>query len=79
LPRGTVLDEIAAERGLTPEQVALAWVLRREEVLAIPKAGTVEHVRANRAAQDLLLDDAALARLDVAFEPPRAKRALEML
>ncbi|AEA61844.1 aldo/keto reductase [Burkholderia gladioli] len=79
LPRGTVLDEIAAERGVTPEQVALAWVLRREEVLAIPKAGTVEHVRANRAAQDLLLDDAALARLDVAFEPPRAKRALEML
>ncbi|GAB7539020.1 aldo/keto reductase [Burkholderia sp. 3C] len=79
LPRGTVLDEIAAERGASPEQVALAWVLRREEVLAIPKAGTVEHVRANRAALDLLLDDAALARLDVAFRPPRRKQPLEML
>lgn len=79
LPCGTVLDDIAAERGVTPEQVALAWVLRRDEVLAIPKAGTVEHVRANRAALDLLLDDAALARLDVAFRPPRGKQPLEML
>lgn len=79
LPRGTVLDEIAAERGASPEQVALAWVLRREDVLAIPKAGTVEHVRANRAALDLVLDDAALARLDVAFRPPRRKQPLEML
>ncbi|MEK6350502.1 MAG: aldo/keto reductase [Burkholderia sp.] len=79
LPRGTVLDEIAAERGASPEQVALAWVLRRDEVLAIPKAGTIEHVRANRAALDLVLDDAALARLDVAFRPPRRKQPLEML
>ncbi|MBN3728674.1 aldo/keto reductase [Burkholderia sp. Ac-20379] len=79
LPRGTVLDDIAAERGVSPEQVALAWVLRRDDVLAIPKAGTVEHVRANRAALDLRLDDAALARLDVAFRPPRRKQPLEML
>lgn len=79
LPRGTVLDDIAAERGASPEQVALAWVLRRDEVMAIPKAGTVEHVRANRAALDLVLDDAALARLDVAFRPPRRKQPLEML
>ncbi|AJK47516.1 aldo/keto reductase [Burkholderia plantarii] len=79
LPKGTVLDEIARERDATPEQVALAWVLRRDDMIAIPKAGSVEHVRANRAALDLVIDDAALARLDVAFRPPREKQPLEML
>ncbi|MFY4698091.1 aldo/keto reductase [Burkholderia glumae] len=79
LPKGTVLDEIARERDATPQQVALAWVLRRDDMIAIPKAGDVEHVRANRAALDLVIDDAALARLDVAFRPPREKQALEML
>ena len=36
----------------TPAQVALAWVLRQPGVMAIPKAGNVEHVRENHAALD---------------------------
>lgn len=73
------LAKIAADRGVAPLQVALAWVLRRPQVIAIPKASTAEHVRQNRAAHDLVLTEAELAALDAAFPPPTRKRSLEML
>ncbi|WP_063532798.1 aldo/keto reductase [Burkholderia sp. MSMB1589WGS] len=79
LPKRTALDEIARERGVSPPRVALAWVLGQPNVLAIPKAGSVEHVRDNRAALDLVLDEGELARLDAQFKPPRGKRPLDML
>jgi diketogulonate reductase-like aldo/keto reductase len=63
----------------TPAQVALAWVLRQEGVLAIPKAGSVEHVRQNRQAHDLQLSPEDLKELDAAFPPPARKTSLEML
>ena len=73
------LAEIAASMDATPAQVALAWTMRRDGVLAIPKAGTVAHVRENRAAADLVLAHDVLARLDRAFPRPRHRRPLEML
>lgn len=79
LVRNAELSAIAADIGATAAQLALAWTLRREDVIAIPKAGTVAHVRDNRAALDLVLDDEILARLDRAFPPPRTARPLEML
>lgn len=72
------LRAVAEARGATPAQVALAWMLRRPDVIAIPKAGSVDHVRENRAAADLQLSDDDLARLDAAFPRPRAPRPLEM-
>ena len=45
----------------------------------IPKAGTAEHVRENRAALDLHLSDKDLAELDRAFPPPAAPQPLEIL
>jgi diketogulonate reductase-like aldo/keto reductase len=48
-------------------------------VAAIPKATRPEHARANAAARELRLDAEALAALDRAFPPPRAKRPLEMI
>jgi diketogulonate reductase-like aldo/keto reductase len=74
-----VLRQAALRLGATPAQVALAWVLRQEGVVAIPKAATVAHVRENRAALDLELDARALEALDVEFAPPRKARPLEML
>lgn len=56
-----------------------AWTMRRDGVIAIPKAGTVAHVRENRAAADLVLSQDVLARLDEAFPRPRTRGALEML
>lgn len=79
LPKRSVLDDIARERALSPVQVALAWVLSRPGICAIPKAGSVEHVRANREALDVVLSERELAAIDGEFEPPRAKVPLEML
>jgi diketogulonate reductase-like aldo/keto reductase len=74
-----VLGEIAKRIGASAAQVALAWTLRRDKVIAIPKAGSIDHVRDNRAAADLVLSDDDLAALDEAFPAPTKKRALEML
>ncbi|SHN32710.1 Aldo/keto reductase family protein [Actinacidiphila paucisporea] len=46
------LREVAAAHGATPAQIALAWVLRHEDVIAIPKASSRGHVRENRAAKE---------------------------
>lgn len=73
------LREIARNLGATPAQVALAWVLRQDQILAIPKAGQITHVQENRAAADLQLSASDLAALETAFPRPRQRRPLEML
>jgi diketogulonate reductase-like aldo/keto reductase len=79
LVRHPALDAVARRLGATPAQIAVAWVLRDPAIVAIPKASTPEHVRANRAALDIALDADALAALDAAFSPPRRKKPLEMI
>jgi len=59
--------------------VALAWLLRQEGILAIPKAATPAHLHDNRAALDLRLTDEDLATLDAAFPPPKGPQPLQML
>ena len=73
------LKAVAARHGVTPAQVALAWVLRKDGVVTIPKAGTLAHVRENRAALDLRLSEEDIADLDQAFPPPRGPTPLELL
>lgn len=65
------LAEIALRRGATPAQIALAWLLRQEGTIVIPKASRPEHVRENRGVLDLPLSDEDLTALDRAFPPPR--------
>jgi diketogulonate reductase-like aldo/keto reductase len=72
------LKAVAARHGATPAQVALAWVLGQDGVVAIPKAADPLHVRANRAAAELVLSAQDLAELALAFPPPRRRVALEM-
>ena len=84
IEQGRLLDRpalkgLAARHGATPAQVALAWVLRQDGVIAIPRAATPAHVRENRAALDLRLGEQDLAELDRAFPPPSAPRPLEIL
>jgi diketogulonate reductase-like aldo/keto reductase len=74
-----VLQDVAARYGATAAQVALAWVLRQPDVIAIPKAGDPLHVEGNRAALDLRLTEQDLALLDRAFPPPTGPRPLEMI
>jgi diketogulonate reductase-like aldo/keto reductase len=72
------LRAVAARHGATPAQVALAWLLHQPGVAVIPKAVQLEHVRANRAALDLVLSDADLAELDAGYPPPGRRRPLAM-
>jgi diketogulonate reductase-like aldo/keto reductase len=73
------LGAIAARIGASPAQVALAWTMRQGEVIAIPKAGRVAHVRENHAAAALVLSPDDLAALDAAFPRPRQRTPLAML
>jgi diketogulonate reductase-like aldo/keto reductase len=73
--KGKLLDHptlarVAAERGVSPAQVALAWAVRDGNTVAIPKASSPAHVRDNAAALDLVLTDQELAVLDEAFPAP---------
>lgn len=79
IPRAPQLVEVARRHGATIWQIALAWVLRRPDVIAIPKAGKADHVRENAKALDIALSADDLALIDAAFPPPRRKIALEML
>ncbi|MGU3493796.1 aldo/keto reductase [Xanthobacteraceae bacterium A53D] len=79
LPRGGALGAVARKHGVDAFQVALAWVMRRPDVIAIPKAASVAHVEANAAARDLKLDAEDLAAIDREFPAPKRKRGLEML
>lgn len=73
------LQSVAQRHGAAPAQVALAWLLRQEGIIAIPKAGSADHLRQNRAALDLELTEQDLASLDRAFPAPSGKRPLEIL
>lgn len=72
------LRAVAERHEASPAQIALAWVLRQEGVVAIPKAVQPAHVRANRAALDIVLTADDLAELDAAFPPPGHRVPLEM-
>jgi diketogulonate reductase-like aldo/keto reductase len=79
LPTNGPLADIGKKHGVGPFQIALAWVMRDPNIIAIPKMSNPEHVKANRAAADVKLDAEDLAALDKAFPPPTRKRGLEML
>ena len=56
---------VAADLGVRPSQVALAWVLSRgDDVVPIPGTRQIERLEENAGAVDVRLDDAVLARLD---------------
>lgn len=73
------LGGIARRHGVAPATVALAWLLTRQGVVAIPKSSRVERLRDHRQALDLILDEADLVALDQAFPPPRRKTPLAIL
>jgi diketogulonate reductase-like aldo/keto reductase len=73
------LLRIAKQHNAKPAQIALAWVLRQDKVIAIPRAGIPTHVRENRKALDVRLTEADLTKLDRAFPPPTRKQPLAVL
>jgi diketogulonate reductase-like aldo/keto reductase len=79
LLRHPTLLEIAEHHGATPAQICLAWALRQDGVIAIPKAVKPEHVRLNAAAALLTLRAEDLRAIDRAFPPPSRKNGLAMV
>jgi len=73
------LQDFARRASMSPAQAALAWLLSRDEVIAIPKAARRERVSENAAALGHWLDAAQLAELDRLFAPPRGPVPLEMI
>jgi diketogulonate reductase-like aldo/keto reductase len=79
LARHRKVEAIASRLDATATQVALAWVLRQEGVITIPKAAHVEHVRENRGALGIELTAEDLEELDELFPPPTSKTPLQMI
>jgi aryl-alcohol dehydrogenase-like predicted oxidoreductase len=76
------LREISKAHDATPAQVALAWVIRRPNVVAIPGASSVAQVEQNAAAADIDLTDDEDARLTAAsdaFQPTTGIAAVPAL
>ena len=79
LLRSPALLAVAKRHKATPAQVALAWALRQQGVIAIPKAGTTAHAIENAEALNLTLTGEDIAEIDKAFPPPKRKQPLAML
>ena len=70
------IEAIAREKGCTPAQLALAWLLARgDDVIALPGSERVAHVEENAAAAEIALDTATLARIDALCPPGAAAGA----
>lgn len=78
LAKSAPMRRVAERHNVSAAQIALAWVLRRPNVLTIPKSARLEHVDANRAAADIVLTADDLTDLDSASPPPRQAGPLEM-
>ena len=79
LLRDRRLVTIADGLGVSAATLATAFVLARDDVVAIPKAARAEHLPALRRALDVSIDEATRAALERAFPPPRRATRLPML
>jgi aryl-alcohol dehydrogenase-like predicted oxidoreductase len=78
-PLVDTLAQVAKAHDATPSQVALAWLIRRPNVVVIPGASSVAQVEANAAAADIVLsddEDGALVAASDAFRPVPLASAL---
>ena len=72
--------ELAAERGITPGQLALAWVLHRgEHIVPIPGTKRVSYLEENLAAADVQLSDADVEQIALAIPPAAGERYPEQV
>ncbi|MEK6209482.1 MAG: aldo/keto reductase [Pseudomonadota bacterium] len=79
LVRNPKLTDFARRHGMTPAQVALAWLLANDDIIAIPKTGKRERLKENSGALDHPLTKEQLAELDRLFPPPQGPAPLQML
>ena len=79
LLKSRALVAFAQERAITPAQVALAWLLAQDDVIAIPKTSSLARLEENAAALEHSLSRTDLDELDRLFPPPKRARPLAMI
>ncbi len=79
LTRHPKLVRFAQANGMTPAQVALAWLMARKDIIAIPKTSHRERLRENLGALAYELTPEQRVALDHIFPPPAGPQLLEML
>jgi diketogulonate reductase-like aldo/keto reductase len=77
--RNPHLADFAKRYGMTPAQVALAWLLKDDDIIVIPKSAHRERLQENLGALKFRLTPEQLAELDRIFPPPSGPRPLEMI
>lgn len=75
----SALQAVAARHGATPAQIAIAWGMRAGQVISIPKAADLAHVRENAAAGEITLTAEDLTAIDAVHRPPSRKVGLDLL
>ena len=73
------LKALASEIGVSAAQLSIAWSIRNNDIITIPKASNLEHVSQNIEAWTIKLESAILDELDKLFEPPVKKKGLDIL
>ena len=79
LLKNRALVDFGRRHGMAPAQAALAWLLAKDDIVAIPKASNAQHLRENFDSLNVKLAKEQLAELDRAFPPPKGPSTLEML
>jgi diketogulonate reductase-like aldo/keto reductase len=73
------LVQFARANQMTAAQIALAWLLTKDDVIVIPKTSRRDRLKENLGALDRPLTKAQIAELDRLFPPPKGPSSLEML
>ena len=79
LLRSRALAAFARKHVMTPAQVAIAWLLAQDGVIAIPKTANVKRLEENASAVGRPLTQTQLRELDSLFPPPKGPSPLAMI
>jgi diketogulonate reductase-like aldo/keto reductase len=79
LPHSRRVAALSRRLAIAPADLALGWLLRGPDVIAIPASTDPAHIRANRAAGAVRLDRAALEAIDASFPPPTGPTPLTVV
>lgn len=72
------VNKVAEKHGITPMQVLLCFVLSQNNMIAIPKASKLEHMKQNIQCLDIELDEKDLELLNKEFPAPNRKVPLDI-
>ena len=78
LLQSKALTQVAKRHNVTPAQIAIAWSMRHDNVITIPKASDPKHVRENAACGGIALTEDDLAVIDADHPPPARKQSLDI-